>query len=102
MIVGDMCQQKKHIDLAKMKKTVCFFTNASSTLSQADTAVMKAEAMLVKVLVVYNLPPSAADIFTSDFKEKFLKFPDSIIAKKFHCSRSKSTAVLKEMSAVCK
>lgn len=58
--------------------------------------------MLVKVLAVYNLPPSAADIFTSDFKEKFLKFPDSIIAKKFHCSRSKSTAVLKEMSAVCK
>ena len=100
MIVGDMCQQKNISILQKWKKF--FFTNASSTLSQADTAVMKAEAMLVKVLAVYNLPPSAVDIFTSDFKEKLLKFPDSIIAKKFHCSRSKSTAVLKEMSAVCK
>ena len=57
--------------------------------------VTKAEAVMSGLLAELNLPIAAADTFTRAVK---VMFPDSSIARKFHCGRSKATALIIEMA----
>ena len=55
----------------------------------------KAETIMSGMLAEMNIPMNTADTFTRAVK---VMFPDSEIARKFQCGRSKATALVKELS----
>lgn len=86
---------KKHTDYASLqsgsKSISSFFAAPKETFN-----VTKAETIMMDLITQLNLPIAAADKFTKAFK---VMFPDSDIAKKFQCGRSKGTAIIKELSS---
>lgn len=71
-----------------MTKTTPTLTNM---FSSAPDKVTRAEVMFAFFIAEHNLPMAVADHFTELVKEMF---PDSEIAKKFSCKRSKTTHIL--------
>lgn len=60
-----------------------------------DLNVIKAEALFTSFLVEHNCPLSAADHAGPLFKKMF---PDSQIASKYGCGRTKTTAIVRSFS----
>ena len=63
---------------------------------KSELDVIRAETMMVDLAVELNLPFSSLDSLSKAVKKMF---PDSKIAKDFHCGRSKGTAILRENAA---
>ena len=90
----------KHASLSALsyqsKNITNFFVKPgeSSGLS-LNESTMKAETLYTNFIVEHNLPLSVADHATKIFKEMF---PDSDIAKSYSSGRSKSTAIVQELS----
>lgn len=84
--------------LTKCQKISGFFESqaASSGSESVDNDVIRAEVMMVDLITEVNLPISLLDKITPALK---LMFKDSAIAKKFQCTRSKGTAIIKEIAA---
>jgi hypothetical protein len=91
------CGKAKHknfVNAAKSARPITQFLPAR-TLENNERAVIKAETMMTEVIVNCNMPLSVADVFTKTLKAAF---PDSAIAKKYECGRSKTTALVKELA----
>jgi hypothetical protein len=56
---------------------------------------MKAELMFTEVIIRHNLPLSMSDTASKCFKQMF---PDSSIAQKYSCSRTKSRVMVEELA----
>ena len=82
---------------ANLKMTSFFESGASTsaTSEKLDLAVIRAEIML-DLAVELNLSMNSLEKVNKAVK---VMFPDSEIAKKFQCSRTKGTALVKEMAA---
>lgn len=90
---------KKHSEYTKLLKdnvsvASMFKSNSEET---ENLKVMRAEAFMIDQIVDMNLPISSADSFSKTYK---VMFPDSVIAKKFSCARTKTSAVLDHMAKV--
>lgn len=89
---------KKHAELAlqasKTQDLSNFFKKKSSIENNFST--MKAEMSFIDFALEHNIPLAAMDKLTKVVKKSF---PDSEIARTFQCGRSKSTALVKEISA---
>lgn len=83
---------KKHLEKAasiEKNEKISFFAETR------DQKVIKAECLFTAFLLEHNLPLSVADHAAPLFKKMF---PDSEIAKKYSCARTKTTAIVKEMA----
>lgn len=97
---GGMADLDKHIssiahqNLARKK---CIKSTPTLHAFTCDTAdkVIHAEALFTNFLIEHNLPLSVSDHAGPLFNKMF---PDSTIAKKYSCARTKTTAILKTFS----
>ena len=62
-----------------------------------ERTVTRAELTILDMVIESNLPLSVMDKFTKVVK---IAFPDSEIASKFHCGRSKASCFVKESAAI--
>jgi hypothetical protein len=92
---------KKHEDSKKhkeceqrMKHTTKLSFAMPNPADDLQLKATQAEATMVQLIAECNLPLATADKFNRAFKEMF---PDSKIAGKFHCGRSKATCLVKTM-----
>lgn len=89
----------RHIKSAKHSEHFKNFSSSSkiNTFFKNDTQfdVSQAELLFTSFLIEHNVPLSAADHAGPLFRKMF---PDSDIAKKYGCARTKTTALLKEMA----
>lgn len=82
---------KKHQEADKLRsKNNTVTSYFASTSNPLDEKVMNAEMLWNKFLVEHNLPIAASDHAGPLFKAMF---PDSEVAKRFSCGRSKATAI---------
>ena len=80
-------------------------TNASSmnvksmfaTSSNETLDAIKAESLFIKFIIEHNLPISVADRAGNLFKHMF---PDSKIAGKYKCARTKTTELIKTFAGI--
>ena len=70
--------------------------STSATSEKLDLAVIRAEIVMLDLAVELNLSMNSLEKLNKAVK---VMFPDSEIAKKFQCSRTKGTALVKEMAA---
>lgn len=86
---------KKHTDYLKLEKESRISNFFPSAKENNDLKTTKAEASLVDLIVKKNLPMAVADDIT-----KFVtsSFPDSEIAKKFSCGRTKASAIANHLA----
>ena len=85
---------KKHKDLFRAKSQGNKMTNflTSSKESDVDLSVIIVETLFSVMLAEHNAPLALSDHFKKLVKQMF---PDSNIAKKYACGRSKSTQIVK-------
>ena len=76
------------ITILKLSKALL---KSSFLKSQLGLSVMKAELLHVNLIVQHNLPFSLADHLSKMYPAMF---PDSQIAKRFACARTKTTQIL--------
>ena len=72
-----------------------FVVKKDSKLVELEHKTVSAELLFTRFVVEHNLPIAVADHVT---KLMPVMFPDSEIAKKFRCSRTKTTALIKMQS----
>jgi len=82
---------------AASNRTLDTFVNTKVTTTELDT--VRAECMMTEMVVALNLPITASDMISSVVKKAF---PDSKIASRYQCGRSKTTALIKHMAAEIK
>lgn len=75
------------------------FFAPKNEMNESDSAVMNAETLFTEFIIEHNLPISVADHASKLFPKMF---PDSKISAKYSCGRSKSGAVVNELSAIKK
>ncbi|XP_069139811.1 uncharacterized protein [Argopecten irradians] len=91
--IGDLKKHigtKKHVEVAKLRegqKISNFFPSKSTS---SDDGVIRAEVIFTKFIIENNAPLTLADNAGTMFRNMF---PDSEIAKKYSCARTKSTAI---------
>ena len=61
-------------------------------IAQEDHSVINAKVLFSRFVIEHNLPPTCADHVGDLFRAMF---PDSEIAKKFKCARTKTKALIK-------
>ena len=85
-------KHKQYVELARSSQPIreCFAKE-----DQFVGKETKAEAVMSGLLAELNLPIAAADTFIRAVK---VMVPDSAIAPKFQCGRSKATTLIKEMA----
>ncbi len=93
---------RRHVDSPTHKKNKELFNKTSSIAafisskaSQGDLSVIKAETLFVNALVEHNISFAVADHFNDLFRAMF---PDSEIAKKFACRRTKTSAIVEKLA----
>lgn len=88
----------KHVQTKKHKESLqCVESNQKLSYlckSQSVDAVTNAEALFTSFIVEHNLPTNCADHAGPLFRKMF---PDSEIAKRYGCARTKTTAIITEM-----
>ncbi|KAG5900255.1 hypothetical protein JTB14_018234 [Gonioctena quinquepunctata] len=94
-ILSRMASLKEHNACAKHKKNMIGFTGSSKIdklfkNSSVSDGMKKAEIKIVSVLVEHNVPFLVMDHLSDVIKDTF---PDSEIARKFSCKRTKSSAI---------
>lgn len=82
--------RQKHQEMAKTTKD-----NKKIEVIQVDYSVIRAESLFTSFIVEHNLPVSVADHAGPLFRKMF---PDSEIAKKYGCARTKTTSIIGEMA----
>lgn len=80
----------KNVSAIKLSSKLPFVSEISLS-SQLDTAATKAELLHTNMIVHHNLPFALADHLSKLYP---VMFPDSKIAKKFSCARTKTTQIL--------
>ena len=93
---GDIAKHSetpKHRNLLKLSKTNQKITSAFKVAS--DTSVIKSEVTFTKFLIQNNVPLAVSDNAGKMFRHMF---PDSNIAKKYGCGRTKTTAIVHALS----
>lgn len=93
---GDIAKYEKttkHQSLSKLSKTNMKLTSVFSV--DTDNSVIKSEVTFTKFLIQNNLPLSVADNAGKMFRHMF---PDSKIAKKYACCRTKTTSTVHALS----
>ena len=93
-----MSHQRDTLTTLQLQKSLQSISSLFSKQSGEDDKVMavtKAETIMSWMLAEINIPMNTADTFTRAVK---VMFPDSEIARNFQCDRSKSTALVKELS----
>lgn len=93
---------KKHLKTTKhiqgksagqcSRKMDSFFVKTEST---QEYSVVNAECLFTSLIVEHNIPLSVSDHASKIFHKMF---PDSEIAKKYSCARTKTTAIIGEMA----
>ena len=83
---------KKHSELSATAATQPSMASFASAPSSLEVKTMNAECLLTSFIVEHNLPIAIADHFTKLTKQMF---PDSKIASKFMCGRTKATSLIK-------
>lgn len=81
---------KKYVEAETKQRKLIDFT-ASSATANLDQKVTKAEILFSGFLVEHNLPLATADHTSKLFKSMF---PDSKIANKYSCGRTKTSHIL--------
>ena len=84
---------KKVESSAKNTRPMTVFLERSGTAE--DRAVIRAEVMFAELATQLNWPITSNDMITKTVKAAF---PDSSIAKKYACGRSKATSLVKELA----
>ena len=87
--------KKKHQEIAKSRSNEKESITSYFTTKKDDNAVIKAECLYTSYLVEHNLPISASDHAGAVFKRMF---PDSEIAQKYGCGRTKTSPVVNVMA----
>ena len=95
----------RHVDRPRHRENAEAMTNASSmniksmfaTSSNETLDVIKAESLFIKFIIEHNLPISVADHAGNLFKRMF---PDSKIAGKYKCARTKTTELIKTFAGI--
>ena len=82
------------MDVAKTRES-CSLLKYFPKAGQEEEDVTKAELLFTGFILEHNLPIAAADHAGPLFKKMF---PDSKIASKYSCARTKTTAILGELS----
>ena len=89
--------RERHKDMVKLAKShrsiKDFFPKPQ--LSDLEENVIKAEVMFTEMIVKLNMPFTTSDLITKTVKAAF---PDSAIAQKYSCGRSKATTIVKELA----
>ena len=91
---------QKHIKTGKHIRNVQCFQGVSKinqfvNVPQTEAAVTSAECMVTNFIIEHNLPVSVSDHMTELLKQIC---PDSAIAKKYQCKRTKTTHIVQEMA----
>lgn len=86
---------KLHIDLANLKSTNNSLLSFR-TKRDEDDSVTNAEMLFSSFIVEHGLPTSCADHASQLFTKMF---PDSHIAKRYSCGRTKTTAVINSLAS---
>ena len=68
----------------------------SSFCKKEDLSVIRAEVLFMDFLVEHSIQPAVADHTGELFRQMF---PDSRIAKKYACARTKTTQIIKSMAS---
>ena len=68
----------------------------SSFCKKEDLSVIRAEVLFTDFLVEHSIQPAVADHTGELFRQMF---PDSRIAKKYACARTKTTQIIKSMAS---
>lgn len=87
-----------HLHTAKHKNAATAAENSHSIMAhftKPDYRVIRAETLMSCFLIEHNLPFSAADHLSHLVKAMF---PDSNIASKFSCKRTKATSITKTLA----
>ena len=94
---------KRHMNNDKHKKNAEALQRASlhtqplsSFCKKEDLSVIRAEVLFTDFLVEHSIQPAVADHTGELFRQMF---PDSRIAKKYACARTKTTQIIKSMAS---
>ena len=94
---------KRHMNNEKHKKNAKALQRASlhtqplsSFCKKEDLSVIRAEVLFTDFLVEHSIQPAVADHTGELFRQMF---PDSRIAKKYACARTKTTQIIKWMAS---
>lgn len=85
----------KHISYLKSKDDNQKISRFFAKSDNVDNDVIRAECLFTSFLVEHNVPLSAADHAGALFKKMF---PTSEVAKKYRCSRTKTTCIVNRMA----
>lgn len=85
----------RHVNFAKLKGSNRQLSSMLKESNETTSSVIKAEALFTNFLIEHNCPLSIADHSSKLFK---VMFPDSKIAKKFSCARTKTTCIVKSFA----
>ena len=98
--VNENMNSKLHASNLKMHEDVAtvraFFKPRTNSDAEAADAVTRAEVLFSYFIAEHNLPGATGDHFTELCR---IMFPDSAIAKRFRCKRTKTTQVIKKCLA---
>jgi hypothetical protein len=83
---------KKHVELARLTDSNTKVTSYLQQNSSADMNIINAEVLFTEFLVEHGLPLAVTDHVGPLFKRMF---PDSKIAEKYACARTKSSNIVR-------
>ena len=89
------CTTKKHGDSLNASKSSNKITKYAAQTSD-ELKVIRAETSFTSFIVEHNLPVAASDHATTLFKKMF---PDSKIASKYSCCRTKTSGIIQELAS---
>ena len=90
---GGASDIKLHVQSSKHRSAALDVGGSSSItkfLLPKDNATIRAETLMTQFIIEHNLPMAVADHLSTLVK---VMFPDSKIAEKFACRRTKATAI---------
>lgn len=92
---GDIVKHVNTIKHQGIAKTVGGNKKIEFVQQKNDDSVIRAESFFTSFLIEHNIPINAADHAGPLFRKMF---PDSDIAKRYGCARTKTTAIIGEMA----
>ena len=92
-------KSKKHIEFVDGESCNRKLPITGFFAKNTDHSVIRAECLFTRSIVEHNLPIALADHAGPLFRKMF---PDSEIAKKYGCARTKTTAIIGEMANTSK
>lgn len=87
-------KSKKHLDQSKVRANTPRISNFFAS-SSGDHNVIQAETLFTEFIIEHNLPLAVADHASRIFRKMF---PDSEIAKKYGCGRTKTSYIVETLA----